>query len=106
MFKIRKTALEFYDFDYLNKLSAADRLWLMKFCVGYYNASPKNSGLFGTDRHRKACFAANNARNRDMFNKWVRTSMNVVAIGNPEEAGETTDIYDTDNLLTDEGRDE
>lgn len=87
-FTIRKTALEYYDFDYWAKLTPEERYWLLRFCVGYYNGNPKNSRLFLSGRHRKGCFAANNARNRDMFNQWQRVSLDVVEITDENKIGE------------------
>lgn len=66
--KSRQDALEN---DYIDKLSESEKDWLNSFNEEYVNANFKHGGkiLHNTKMLKKTCFDANNARNRDVYNR-------------------------------------
>lgn len=68
--KIRQ---DLFECDYLDQLSDKEKAWLDQFNGEYINASfnsknPKKN-LHKTKDQRKACYDANNARNRDVLSR-------------------------------------
>jgi hypothetical protein len=64
--KIRKEQI---DFDYIDKLSEEEKLWLNNFMEEYNGANFKHKGkkLHRTKAKKKDCFDKNNSRNRDIY---------------------------------------
>jgi hypothetical protein len=63
-----KNRQEYEDYDYLHKLSPSEYKWLRKFHREYLNADFKHTGpLMRSKKSRRACYDANNARNRDLY---------------------------------------
>jgi len=73
-YRIRKTIAHYADFDYLNKLTAEEKAWLLQFCDEYYHAAvrkkPKPDQIHKDAKHITDLYGANNARNRDVMNKF------------------------------------
>ncbi len=71
----KKLVREFMDFDYLAKLTPEELEFLNKFADEFYDNHFKNNE---TDLHpaksadRKRCYDTENARNRDMWNRFYR----------------------------------
>lgn len=59
------------DYDYLEKLSAKDLLWLKGFNREFVNADFKHSykKVHKSKKRIKDCFDRNNSRNRDLYSK-------------------------------------
>jgi hypothetical protein len=58
-----------HDFDYINKLSPAERNWLNKFIKEYYDGNVKKGdldALHNTTKLRKDCYNRKNLQNRDL----------------------------------------
>lgn len=60
---------ELIDFDYLDKLTHKEKLWLSNFMREYAAADFTHAGkkLHKTKKSKKLVYDANNARNRDSF---------------------------------------
>lgn len=69
----RRNVREMTDFDYVHKLSEEEADWLEKFANEYYSANfSKISNFHVTDEQRRKCYNANNARQRDLWNRFMR----------------------------------
>ena len=69
----KKTSREFLDFDYLAKLSPAEREWLAKFSAEeYQNDISKTDPLTATTQGRRDIYGRDNARRRDIWNHHFR----------------------------------
>ncbi|MDW8345656.1 MAG: hypothetical protein RML94_01770 [Bacteroidia bacterium] len=69
-----RTKKELIDFDYLNKLSDKERQWLSSFMNEWakaYLTHPQKK-IHKKRKYKKIIYDANNARNRDMWNKFSR----------------------------------
>jgi hypothetical protein len=73
-YRIRQTIAHYADFDYFKKLTPAEKAWLLQFCDEYYHAAvrkdPKKGQIHTKAEHIKQLFNSNNARNRDLMNKY------------------------------------
>jgi hypothetical protein len=71
----KKVVREFMDFDYLDQLTEEEFEFLNTFAREFYDNAFKDNG---TDLHppktddRRECYGRENARNRDMWNRFVR----------------------------------
>lgn len=67
--KFSRIKQEYFDQDYIDKLSDKDKAWLSKFNDEYLGANLKDGGnkFHKTKRLKKDCFDRNNARNRDIY---------------------------------------
>lgn len=66
-----RTKRDLVDFDYIEKLSEAEKQWLSSFMEEYAKAHlnhPENK--IHKKKYAKSIFAANNARNRDVWGKF------------------------------------
>lgn len=81
---------EFVDFDYLDKLSKAELDFLEKFSREYYQATFKNThrDLHNRQAARRDVYGANNARRRDMWNKFLRAGGDPIDLSYDEETEE------------------
>lgn len=59
----------FFDYDYIDNLSASDKLWLHKFNEEYYNNHFLNdeTDLHSSQDQKRECYSTNNARDRDLY---------------------------------------
>lgn len=71
-----KIKQEYFDIDYIEKLSESEKLWLSQFMEEYLGANVSKDRmqrvygkdvLHKEDVKRKNCFNMNNARNRDVY---------------------------------------
>lgn len=69
-----RKARDMLDMDYVATLSEADKLWLDKFCREYYQCTLRRDGtdMHSADEQRRSLYGDNNARQRDMWNQFVR----------------------------------
>lgn len=71
-----KTKAELCDFDYLDKLSEKELRWLNTFMEEWakarFNHGKRN---LHKKKNRKEVYAANNARNRDLWTKYSKTDV-------------------------------
>lgn len=69
----RRKIREMTDFDYVARLSDSEADWLEKFAREFYAAkfSPTDN-LHDTPEAKRKCYNANNARERDVWNKFDR----------------------------------
>lgn len=90
-----KSRIDLIDYDYLDKLTPKEKLWLSNFTEEYISGNFKHRGkpLHITQKEKKECYDRNNARNRDTYTK-ARLGAGLDKIeeavmiteGNPEEA--------------------
>jgi hypothetical protein len=69
-YTLRKNVRDYVDFDYLDKLSEAEKRWLHQFVEEYYCGKVKKNNkktIHNTDKMRKECYNRNNAINRDLY---------------------------------------
>jgi hypothetical protein len=66
-----KIKQQFFDIDYIDKLSDKEKEWLNHFMGEYLNANLKEGKkkLHRTKALKKDCFDRNNARNRDIYGR-------------------------------------
>jgi hypothetical protein len=57
------------DFDYIDRLSPADREWLGRFADAHYKADPRAMAGWDTEERRQA-YRSKNSANRDLFANW------------------------------------
>jgi len=73
-YRIRQAIAHYADFDYFKKLTPREKAWLLQFCDEYYHAAvkktPKKGQIHTKPEHIKQLFNSNNARNRDLMNKY------------------------------------
>lgn len=71
----RKANRDFIDFDYVSRLSEDEKLWLNQFSHEFYQARFLNDtkNLHDDQESQRACYGANNARNRDIWNKQTKS---------------------------------
>lgn len=75
---------ELADFDYWSKLSDEDKEWLAKFQREYYrNQFNLRNDLHRTKKDKRAAYARDDARRRDLWNNAERSSVPVETL--PEE---------------------
>ena len=70
----RKKSRDFNDFDYIDKLTDAEKQWLDKFSREYYQNQFTNTRR---DKHsrqeqRRQCYSNENSRQRDVWNQFFR----------------------------------
>ena len=79
---IKRSAKDFFDFDYLETLSDADREWLLEFSFVFYNqaTSKKASAVLKKldPDTRRALWGNDNARRRDIWNNRQRVGLDEV----------------------------
>lgn len=78
----KKKAREFVDQDYIDKLSEEEKDWLDKFNREYYqNSFSKNDeeNFHKKGEERRKAYGRENARNRDMWNKFDRSPGDLTA---------------------------
>jgi hypothetical protein len=77
----RKNARSFVDFDYLDKLSPEELKWLDQFSQEFYQSRFKkfrpDLDLHHTQELRRAVYRANNERNRDVWNEFLRVPIDL-----------------------------
>lgn len=67
-----KGRAELIDYDYVDKLSKEEKIWLNAFTEGWINAdfrNPLTYEMFEDDKEKQACYTMNNARNRCMYTR-------------------------------------
>ncbi|MFM1781356.1 MAG: hypothetical protein RLZZ181_121 [Pseudomonadota bacterium] len=62
-----KIKQEFFDIDYVNKLTEEEKQWLNDFMNGDLGANTKNNPVFEEYEEKRECWKKNNARNRDIY---------------------------------------
>jgi hypothetical protein len=97
LFSKRKSLRDSLDFDYLEKLSPEERAWLDEFSREYYHGNPPREGALHPQERRKELYAANNARNRDMWNQWDRLPLDAGAYERAMEQSLTGQNKKTDD---------
>lgn len=76
-----KTKRELCDFDYLDKLTDSEREWLNTFMEEYAKAHINHGKKRKLKKHQiKEVYRQNNARNRDMWNKYQKVDLGEVNI--------------------------
>lgn len=66
-------ARPFHDFDYIDSLDDEAKAFLDKFCKEYYQNTFKRDGNdLQDDDKRRECYRNTNARQRDMWNQFLR----------------------------------
>ena len=70
----RQATKEHIDIDYYASLSPDEKKFMDKFVREFYHAcfSKDGNDLHDNKEAKRKIYGANNARNRDMFNKWDR----------------------------------
>lgn len=70
----KKEAVPLVDFDYVHKLSEAEKLWLDQFAHEFYQARfpTRYKPFHETPESRRLIYAADNARRRDLWNHAAR----------------------------------
>lgn len=80
----REASQELADFDYWQKLDDKDHAWLEKFKREYYrNQFDKKKPLHKTKKSKRAVYALDDARRRDLWNNADRSAIPVETL--PEE---------------------
>lgn len=89
----RKPLKDFVDFDYLGKLTDAELDWLNKFSREHYKAqfTPDDTNLNQDPEDKRLRYGENNARNRDMWNKFDRILDDASNATNENEIAEEED---------------
>lgn len=75
-----KSRSDLIDYDYINKLTKEEKIWLNAFTEGWINAdfrNPITDRMFKEDKEKRFCYNMNNARNRCMYTK-AKTSGKIV----------------------------
>lgn len=85
---------EYFDLDYINKLSPKQQQWLNKFMNEHLNANMNSTAtnLHRSKKMKRACYSANNARNRDVYSiakATGRVDHNVQA----DQSSQVKDLY-------------
>lgn len=74
----REASSEFNDIDYWHTLSDEDKQWLMQFTREYYrNQFNRKKPLHNTKKAKRAVYAADDARRRDLWNNSNRSEIPV-----------------------------
>lgn len=94
---IKYAARDFVDFDYIAKLSPEEKDWLNKFSDEYYQASFKKGEqpLHKTPEERRAVYATDNARRRDLYANFQRADKTSEVKDEAQEAYEG--VHDKDD---------
>lgn len=70
---IKHAISDFVDYDYLDKLSDEELAWLVEFTDGHYKGDfTREKHLKVPDKKKREAYRANNARVRDVYNKFRR----------------------------------
>lgn len=79
-----KNRNDYADYDYLNKLTEKELTWLKAFHREWVNADfqHKYRRCFNKRKYKKVIYAANNARNRCIYNitKWTGQLMSCAVV--------------------------
>lgn len=90
--KIKRSSKDFFDFDYLDTLSDADREWLLEFSFTFYSqsTSKKAYAVFKKlDQETKRVLWNNdNARRRDIWNNRQRVGLDEIYRGKESDEKE------------------
>lgn len=62
-----KIKQEFFDIDYVNKLSEEEKEWLNNFMNGDLGANTKDNPVFEDYEEKRKCWKKNNDRNNDVY---------------------------------------
>lgn len=81
--KFSRIKQEYFDQDYIDKLSDKDKAWLSQFNDEWLGANTKDARFHKSKKAKKRCNDQNNARNRDVYS-------NTRATGRLDLAGEKT----------------
>ena len=103
-----KSRVDLIDYDYINKLSKEEKIWLNAFTEGWINAdfrNPITDKMFKEIEEKQFCYSMNNARNRCIYTKAKTNGMVVDTVGFEKDRKnnslkEFNDFYNSSNNST------